>query len=209
MRNGGNSKLLVSFLLLLLLLVPTVTHAYANWLDCYVELDDEDEVIMHKPIKKVEDQSTEEQKVMIEVQPFVALPGTLWDSATLLNLDGLFPSPNPTTNLLKVRLKLPPSLQPQPRKSVQFVAQVSGEGVSFVGQGVMCDGRRVSSKKHDQHVLLQIASNTNNSNIELVAAWARGYEAVKLTQKLIVKRSIAAPIENESEEAMLQSSDEL
>ena len=195
-RNCGNSKRLVAFLALLLVLEPFLsTHAYADWLKCYVDLDDEDEIIMHKPIVKVEDQSEEERKVVIEIQPYISPKNSPWMASTVQEYGDLFPASNaPTpTSLLKARLRLTPNLQQQKSKSVQFAMVATGEGVSFVGRGAVCNGSRVSSKKHDEHVLLQIHDGlTTTENIELVAAWAGGYEAVKVTQKLIVKRSTSS-----------------
>lgn len=187
-RRPISRKILRLFLGLLLVVVQQ-THAYADWLKCYVDLEDDEEVIMHKPILKVDDQSPEEKEVMIEIQPSVDPPrGASWRNLTVQQHQELFPSSDPTLpTLLKARVRLPPTLQ-RPRKSVQFVLEAKGEGVSFVGPTSMCDGKRVSGQKG--HVVLQIEPvSAAQDDIELLAAWAGGYEAVKLTQKLIVKRS--------------------
>ena len=187
------SKKILRLFLGLLLVVVQQTHAYADWLKCYVDLEDEEEIIMHKPILKVDDQSPEKKKVMIEIQPSLDPPrGASWKNATVQQHQELFPSSDPTLpTLLKARVRLPPSLQ-RPRKTVQFVLEAKGEGVSFVGPTSMCDGKRVAGQKG--HVVLQIEPvSAVQGDIELLAAWAGGYEAVKLTQKLIVKRSGTLP----------------
>ena len=188
-------------------------HAYANWLKCYIELDDEEEVIMHKHIIPFE-QSHE--KVYIEVQPYVSNSRSrMWMASTQQNYYDLFPSSKETesvtatttSSLLKLRLKVPPSMK---QKGVQFVVEVKANGVSFVGPGIMCDGDRAYSKQYDQHVLLQInstmvsaaaAANENEEvegsseidflvgDVEIVAGWASGYKAVSLTPKMILRRS--------------------
>ena len=187
-------------------------HAYANWLKCYIELDDEEEVIMHKHIIPFE-QSHE--KVYIEVQPYVSNSrSSMWMASTQQNYYDLFPSSKETesvtatttSSLLKLRLKVPPSMK---QKGVQFVVEVKANGVSFVGPGIMCDGDRAYSKQYDQHVLLQInstmvsaaAANENEEvegsseidflvgDVEIVAGWASGYKAVSLTPKMILRRS--------------------
>lgn len=180
------------------LVVVQQTHAHADYLQCYIDLEDEEEIVMRKPILKLEDQSLEEQKVVIEVQPILAPKKAPWQNSTVQHYEHLFPPSDSTapTNL-RVRLRLPQSLQ-QPKKSFQYVLQAKGKGVSFVGppRTVMCSGKRVSWNKHEGHVVLQIedaSEGTVQDDIELLAVWARGYEAVKLTQKLIVKRGVPKP----------------
>jgi hypothetical protein len=187
-------------------------HAYANWLKCYIELDDKEEVIMHKHIIPFE-QSHE--KLYIEIQPYVSdSKSSMWMASTQQDYHDLFPSSKQTettttttTSLLKLRLKVPPSMK---QKGIQFAVEVKGNGVSFVGPGIMCDGDRAYSKQYDQHVLLQInstivsaaaaaikkeeiegSSKTNFlvGDVEIVAGWASGYEAVSLTPKMILRRS--------------------
>jgi hypothetical protein len=222
--------------LLVSILQMKSAHAYANWLKCYIEFDDEEEVIMHHPIVQTKDQS-EERKAYIEIQPYASPHGAPWMASTQQEHEELFPSSiyntnnatttttttatATTTTLLKLRLRVPPSLK---RKDVQFVVEVIGEGVSFVGQGVMCDGRRAFSQQHDKHVLLQMnysktksATSTTNEienpddeasallglgdNIELVAGWAAGYEAVKLTPKMILSRSLGETMNDDNDRA--------
>jgi len=208
-RNGNGNPNSNLFSLVLFLLVSVLrtqsAHAYANWLKCYIEFDDKEEVVMHHPIVHTEDQS-EERKAYIEIQPYTSRRKAPWMASMQQEHEDLFLSSiyNATTatTLLKLRLRVPPSL---PQKGVQFVVEAIGEGVSFVGQGVMCDGTRAFSKQHVKHVLLQINSTRTYtgknepenldersallSDIELVAGWAAGYGAVKLTPKMILRRS--------------------
>ncbi|MGK3749943.1 MAG: hypothetical protein ACI8RD_002241 [Bacillariaceae sp.] len=192
-------------------------YAYANWLKCYIELDDEEEVIMHQHIIPAEKSN---EKVYIEVQPYVSDNRGVWMASTQQDYHDLFASSSKqmetvttkattTTSLLKLRLKVPPNMK---QKGIQFVVEVKGNGVSFVGPGVMCDGDRAYSRQYDQHVLLQINSTTVSEaaaigkgeeekeedftetdllvgDVEIVAGWASGYEAVSLTPKMILRRS--------------------
>ena len=199
-RHVSNRIKVLLFFLSIFLLVPILqTHAYADWLKCYVELDDDEEIIMHKPIVFTKDQSEEQRQVKIEIQPVYM--GTYMGKApwlTSASLDDFM-----AASMLKVRLQAPPSLREQ--RSFQFVVEATGDGVKFVGPGVMCDGRRAFSKQHQTHVLLQLAKATQN--IELVAGWAAGYEAVKLTSKMILKTSSSS--DDETITPQTEGSDEL
>ncbi len=194
-NNSSNHDRMKGLLFLALLLLAPIleTHAYADWLKCHVELDDEDEVIMHKPIVQFQDQSEEEKMVKLEIQPYVSPKGSPWLASSPQDLENAEAS-----TLWKVRLQVPPSLR---RKSVQFVVDATGEGASFVGSSVMCDGKRAFSKKYDNYVLLQIQPSESPSDIGLFAGWAAGYQAVKVTSKIILKRT--------SSDEMISSSDEL
>jgi len=150
----------------------------------------------------------QESRVYIEVQPYASSrTRDPWKSSSPQNHRELFPPPvynNVSSTLLKVRLKVPPSLR---NKNVQFVVDVdatNGKGAAFVGPGAMCDGNRASSTRHDGDVLLRVnttgAATTTTANdhedvaepllgdIELIAGWATGYGAVKLTPKMVLRR---------------------
>ena len=172
--------------------------AYADWLRCETEFDGtvEGTTIMNRPIVPSEDQS-EDRRVYIEIQPDGSRFTDPWMVATPQDHRDLFPAPSTTTTgtaveaaattVLRLRLRVPRSLR---RKQVQFVAEVTGEGVSFVGPGVMWGGSRAFSRQHREHVLLRIPSTRAVSgDIELIAGWAAGYGAVNLTPKMIVKRT--------------------
>ena len=207
--RGTLSRLAFLILPSIVLFFPVKpVHGYANWLKCYIELDDPEEVIMHRSIIP-SDQQPDDERVFIEVQPYASRRDDAWFALTLLDHEEIFaPSVYNETmsTLLKLRLKVPPKLQ---KKDFQFVIDVAGEGVSFVGPGAVCDGNRSFSRQHDDHVLLKIESadafretvaadgpqehsreppSRPIGNIDLVAGWAAGYEAVKLTPKMIVRR---------------------
>lgn len=203
-NNPNNIRSSWILLLLVSLLQMQSGHAYADWLKCYIEFDDDEEVIMHQPIVQIEDQS-EEMKAYIEIQSYASPRRAPWMASTQQEHEDLFPLSiynSTATTLLKLRLVVPSSVT---QKHAQFVVEAIGEGVTFVGEGVMCGGSRAFSKQHDRHVLLQINSTrafpTSNEqeksgevpahkgDIEMVAGWATGYGAVKLTPKMILRRS--------------------
>ena len=179
--------------------------AYANWLKCYIEFDPE-EVVMRHHIVPFEES---EEKVYVEVQHYGSRHDSAWTAATQLDL---FTKERTAMSLLKLRLKVPPSMK---QKDVQFVMEATGEGVSFVGPGVMCDGNRAYSRQYDHHVILEVNSTKASpppsaaatedeakivllGNVELVAAWAAGYAAVNLTPKMTLRRRSADERTNES-----------
>jgi hypothetical protein len=192
----------VALLLLLLLSTPTPSVSFASWLKCFVDLDPS-EVIM---FQKVVPASEAKHQVIIEVQPYGR--GDEWLSATstttttednIVQLPRAFPQ---TPLTLRVRLRIPPALQGQ---DIQFVIEaktkvtapgdgaggedVVGDSVEFIDRGVMCDGKRAFSRRHDEHVILQIDTNLN-PNLEyvtLTAGWASEMEAVTLTPVLTLK----------------------
>jgi len=189
---------------MLLLFRAQSVYGYANWLKCYVELDDPEEAIMNRGILPADEQPQDE-RVYLEVQPYASRRrDPWWASSTRTNHGDLFPSNATNPILVKLRLRVPPKLK---NKDVQFVVEATGEGVSFVGQGVMCDGKRAFSRQHDTPVLMQIhtavedggeadadadsdgSTTAHAGNIELVAGWAAGYEAVKLTPTMILRRN--------------------
>ena len=208
-RENATKRFIVS-LSMILLFTAQYVHGYVDWLKCYIEFDDPEEVIMHHSIVPSEQQSEQEQ-VYIEVQPYASRRRDPWLASNHQNHEDLFPPSiyNATmTTLIKLRLKVSLKLQD---KDVQFVVEATGEGISFVGPGVMCDGKRAFSRQHDKSVLLEMKttvavaekladadkerwSESSSSlrrlgDIELVAGWAAGYEAVKLTPKMIVRRN--------------------
>eukprot|EP00536_Pseudo-nitzschia_multiseries_P014570 jgi/Psemu1/291524/fgenesh1_pg.726_\ len=173
---------------------------YANWLKCYIELNDPEEVIMNRHLVRVEDQP-EEERVYLEIQPYASQRGDPWWASTSTDHDDLFPpfvynSTAPT--LAKIRLRVPPKLQ---HKDVQFVVEATtttageGGGVLFPlsDRSVLlqihraavaeADGRASGA---DQNQSTELFSS--NNNIELVAGWAAGYEAVKLTPTMTILR---------------------
>jgi hypothetical protein len=162
-----------------------IVSGYASWLRCYVELD-ESEVIMHHHIIPADDE--EPAGVSIQVQPY----GTdQWLSESDFSIES-------TPITIKVRLDYPPQLQ---RQDVQWVIESSspsssspstteeegaGAGAEFIDRGVMCDGSRAFSRSQD-HAILRI--DDISKPIELVAGYAPGFEAVRLTPKFTISNA--------------------
>jgi hypothetical protein len=156
--------MMILSLLLLLVCFPHSVSGYASWLRCFIELDEE-EVIMHHKIISAENSR---ETVTIQVQPY--------DGSTDWISDYALPN-HPTT--VKVQLHIPSELGWQ---DVQFV--IEAVNAEFIDRGVMCDGSRAFSRRHDEHVVLKIMDTSQP--VELTAAWAPGFEAVTLTPKLIL-----------------------
>jgi hypothetical protein len=200
MKSTNKCLSLVFGLLFTHLIQPV--DGYASWLKCFIELEEE-EIVMHHPMIPAEHAREE---VLIEVQPyggdgewFAAPEYTLGRGEKVSrNRDDLT-----TTTALKVRLKVPPSLQ---REDVQYVVEAKGDDVAFIDLGVMCDGVRAFSTKHDEHVVLQInttaTTTIENGNIELLAGWASGFEAVTLTRTMMLKRNPFVTVGSTTEEEL-------
>lgn len=187
MRSTSYIPSTLAVVLFLFLFPTTLVSGYASWLQCYIELDPI-EVVMHHTI--VEAKNARE-RVTIQVQDYY---GSMeWSTGDDYTLPTRSQSDDrPIT--LKVRLQVPASLESQ---SVQFVIELvglegeaekeGGEDVAsaaeFVDRGVMCNGGRAFSQRHDEHVVLTIPATTNTTPqpIQLVAIWAAGNEAVSLT----------------------------
>jgi hypothetical protein len=174
----------------MLLAMAHPAHGYASWLKCYIELDDQ-EVVMHQLIVPA-DKAREE--VAIEVQPYRSEKrGGHADEATTWVSGPDYQVGTSDVTTLRVRLRVPPSLQ---HMDVQFVIEATGgPGAEFIDLGVMCDGQRASSRRQDEYVILQINSTEgeaavagSKTDVELVAAWATGFEAVTLTPKMTLRR---------------------
>ena len=156
--------------LLLATTLPTLTQSYASWLKCYVELD-ESEVVMNDFIQSYADAST---KVELVVR---GADGGAWFSE-LKAASG---------RLVHAKLQNVPA-------NAQFVMEVS-EGGRFVGSQ-QCDGRRVHGSG-DQEFALELLLENSSGTVEVVAGWAQGHEAVKLTSRATVSVMVAEEVEEE------------
>lgn len=152
--------------------------------------------------QKVVPANDSKHQVRIEVQPYGF--GDDWLSAPVdddgdddktVQLPPAHPG-NPLT--LRVRLHVPPALA---KEDVQFVVEVktstadaAAEAVEFIDRGVMCDGSRAFSRRHDEHVVLQIDTQLHPllEYVALTAGWASDMEAVNLTPTLTLKPASAA-----------------
>ena len=190
MMSKTSIELLLFSVVLISLAAPS--FSYASWLKCFIEMDPSEVIMWNKVVPA----SDSKHDVRIEVQPYGF--GDNWLSASSEDGTVQLPPSHPEAPLtLKVRLAVPPALQ---REDVQFVieaktsaADMAAEAVEFIDRGVMCDGSRAFSRRHDEHVILQVhlASHPSLEYVALTAAWAPGMEAVTLTPTLILQPSMA------------------
>jgi len=164
---------IVTMFLLLLPFHCSEVRAFAAWLKCYVDLLDEEEIIMNHEI--VPASQAVHKGVEIEVK-------LAQDDDWLSTIE--YPADTPTT--VTARLKVPPSLSHQ---EVQYVMDTVSKGAVFKLPMSICEGRRASSTHYSQSVVLDIDGSTNT--VELVAGYAAGHEAVTLTPTLVMRRQTA------------------
>ncbi len=179
----------MQFQLLAVLLISLVFPAlsYASWLKCFVELDPIEVIMWNKVVPA----SESEYSVKIEIQPYGYDDN--WVSASDDGTLHLPPARSEAPLTLKVRLAVPPELQ---RQDVQFVIEaktstsdMAAEAVEFIDRGVMCDGSRAFSRRHNEYVILQLHTSLHPSleYVTLTAGWASGMEAVTLTPTVTLK----------------------
>lgn len=182
------------FMLALLLTVITLAsslppaHAYANWLKCYVDLDDT-EVIMNK---KILAEDNADHTVELQVQRLLSHErdhdhrnsDRAWDTTNLSYPAG-------TKSTFKVKVKPPPELE---GRNMQFVVEVEANTGEVGKNGArftfpeMCDGRRSYGRNYNEAVTLEIDTTGSDApdSIELVGAWAVGFGQVSLTPRLVM-----------------------
>lgn len=175
---------IVICILLSLSLLLQGANAYASWLKCYVELD-EDEVVMHS---KIIPHTDTDHNVTVEVLP-EGRSQWITGNSNRIYLEEPISS-------VKLRLKVPPALE---HKSVQYVIETS-DGAKF-SPANMCDGERSSAMNYDKEVLLVFNNyqEFHETHVNVVAAWATEHEAVRLTPKLKLTRQ---PGEQEQEQEL-------
>ena len=199
--------------LLIVTLFSNPSLGFASWLKCYVDLDPSEVIMYQKVVAAsdaahvvvIEVQAFgHDENVWLSSSSTTAAT-----SATGTNNDNdndnnphmntlTLPTPFPGTPLtLRVRLRIPPSLvggdsqsqHPSP-PDIQYVVEATtsvsdaaAEVVEFIDRGVMCDGKRAFSRRHDEPVILQIDLNAHPEleYVTLVAGWATELEAVTLT----------------------------
>ena len=152
--------------------------AYPNWMKCYIPLENTERV-MGTDILAFEDTR---YKLYIEVQD----PDTLqWSHVSDFEYTG------PTS--VKARLKVPPKMQDS---TIMFVME-STEGAKL--DPPMCKGKRSFARDGDAEITVKI--DGTQDRIELWAGWARGFEPVKLTKRIILwKKGIEKGSYDELEE---------
>jgi hypothetical protein len=155
-------------------------NGYASWLACYVDLMDNDEVIMNQQIALVD-----EARHTVELQISPAEGDELFQSSIR------YPANAPSK--WKIRLHPPPELQ---TSNMQFVVEaraVSVDGNTSEGEGgaqftypKMSDGRRSFGRNYNEAVTLEL--NGKADSVELWAGWATGFGVVSMTPKMVLSR---------------------
>lgn len=153
--------------LLALFSLATNVSAYASWLKCFVGLET-DEIVMNHQIVAFEDADHE---VKIEIQA---------NNGDWLQPNDFTFSENDT---IKLRLMIPPALE---YDDVQYVMETTKGGV--FSPATMCDGKRAFARQHDEPVTLELSGE--QEAVQVWAGWAMGHEAVRLTEKVILRKKM-------------------
>ncbi|CAB9514463.1 expressed unknown protein [Seminavis robusta] len=177
------NNLLQLLLLLCLGLTVQPVHGYANWLKCYVDLDDT-EVVMNKKIKTHDDADH-----IVELQVQKEGDDESWTTSTVS-----YPANKATT--YKIKVKPPQALQ---GSNMQFVVEYeatfnNGESTTTAAQFTfpkMCDGKRSFARNCNEPVTFEI--NGTADSVEIWGAWAIGFGQVSLTPRLVFLKGDPEP----------------
>jgi hypothetical protein len=179
------TRLLVfPFYLLLLscfIIKMPMVHGYANWLKCYVDLDDT-EVVMNKKIKSHENA---DHIVELQIQR-VDKPGD-WETSMVH-----FPANKVSSYEIKVKPPLPLT-----GTNMQFVVEYeaifnkggksdNNDAAATFTFPKMCKGKRSFARNYNEAVQLEI--NGTPDSVEIWGAWAIGFGQVSLTPRLILMK---------------------
>jgi hypothetical protein len=146
-------------------------HGFAAWLKCYVDLTDDEEIIMNNRIIPAKDAPLD---VRIQVK-------FAQDDEWLSSLS--YP-PDRTTSTVMLRLQVPPELS---HEDVQYVMETTtNPGARFLRPQPTCEGRRSHASHYAIASVLEIDGTTET--VEIVAGYAKSHEAVTLTPRLILQR---------------------
>lgn len=172
-----NNKFLSS--LLLVVCLPLHTSGFAAWLKCYVDLLDDDEVIMNHGIVPARD--AYHKGVEIEVK---FSQDDDWSTT--------FTYPDHKTSFVTARLKVPPELASEDVQYVIDTVYDDPEGTmtaaKFKPPFAVCDGRRAHAKYYHEAVVLEIDGTSNTDQVHLVAGYAMHHGPVTLTPVLVLHR---------------------
>jgi len=184
---------LIAFLLVVLQQHRPGVTAFAAWLKCYVDLLDADEIIMNQMI--IPASQALHEGVEIEVKRAAQDDDDDDDWGPSLTY------PANAKTLVMARLKVPPPLS---KLDVQYVMDTistatngssssvnddNNDDDSDVGarfQQAVCEGRRAHASHYATPLVLEIDGTTEN--VQLVAGYAAGHEAVTLTPALVLQR---------------------
>ena len=161
----GSFRLLLRAYLILTIALPQslLISAYPNWMKCYIELSNTERV-MGAEILEFEDTR---YKLHVEIKG----PDDLtWSHHSKYEYDG------PTT--VKARLRVPQAME---GTSIMFVME-STPGATL--DPSMCNGKRSFGREWDSEITVKI--DGIQDSIELLAGWARGFEPVKLTKRIVL-----------------------
>ena len=136
-------------------------QGFASWLKCYVDLDEEEIIMKYNVL------GSEDAKYNVSIQ---VLDGSEWKDEYSLKEDG---------EMISIRLKFPPELP----GDTQWVIEIVAGDAQFVERNTMCKGKRAYSKD-DKPLFLNVLDSSEA--IELLAGYASGHEAVKLTPKQVL-----------------------
>jgi hypothetical protein len=143
-------------------------NGFAAWLKCYVDLTDDEEIIMNNRIIPAQDAPFD---VSIQVK-------FSQDDEWLSSLS--YPPDRPST--VTLRLKVPPELS---HEDVQYAMETTMPGARFL-RPQTCEGRRSHASHYSMASVLEIDGTTDA--VEIVAGYAKSHEAVTLTPRLILQR---------------------
>lgn len=160
--------------------VPGV-DGFAAWLKCYVDLTDDEEIIMNNRIIPAKDAPLD---VRIEVK---FSQGDEWTTSSSL----FYPPDRPSS--VTLRLKVPPELA---NEDVQYVMETTTPGARFL-RPQTCEGRRSHASHYAIASVLEIDGTTET--VEIVAGYAKSHEAVTLTPRLILQRQSSSSDDTSNE----------
>jgi hypothetical protein len=149
---------------LILLQLGSSVEGFAAWLKCYVDLQDDSEVIMNNHI------------VTIQVRPEGDTSRDGWADHLVYEAGA-----GARTTTIHAKLAVPAGLQ---GRQVQYVMEVVSGNATFLSPA-MCGGKRAHAMRSNDPVVLQIEGTSDH--VELVAGFATGHEAVTLTKTLILR----------------------
>jgi len=167
-------------------IIPSV-EGYANWLKCYVDLDDT-EIVMNKKMLTHEDA---EHVVDLQVKRVSNNDDSQkesnnqnWQTANVVY-------PAQTKSTWKVKVKPPPELEGQNMQFVVEAEAIYNSGSSSTDKSAimftfpkMCEGRRSFGRNYNEAVTIEIDGTPDS--VELWGAWAIGYGQVSLTPRFVM-----------------------
>lgn len=147
-----------------------LSGSYPSFLKCYIDLDDEEEVIMNNLVVPPENAEHNVQ-ILVSIDN-----GETWMD------DEIFFSPEKET-VVQVKLEIPEALR---HSDFQYVLELQGSKNAKFQNG-HCEGRRVYGKlRQVATIVIEEFTQEKESvdEIEIFAGWATGHEAVTRTSSV-------------------------